>query len=249
MKTDNLYGATCTGITKEAPHLPRFLKPPHNRKAIPDQEPECVVNPTEIEGGITLGRANENDSYFAVTILDASPHESFKVFFAVDFKPSDAFRFESAILSMTFGDHEIHDGSGVLKQEPIRIRDVFPTTEGNSERTFLEEGMRPPTETEEPVPTAFPPGAKVSATGIHSSTVRWTFGEEEDGEVKHGLDSHYKLFTVLPSTTKITSLRFWAKAVLVRGDGAGWGNRVTLKIGSKEAPYTRILDLNTSSDT
>ncbi|KAF8817283.1 hypothetical protein BYT27DRAFT_7075072 [Phlegmacium glaucopus] len=217
-------------------------------KLVRDWEPGCTFKPDSKDNGLIIGDAKEGRSYFRITMWTAFPDESEKIFFSVDFMPIDHSRFETAIFSVSFEEIEIRDGSVNLKDEPIRIRDVFPASkDGMSEKALLEEGMLIHAKAEDDASlstTAYSTTQNVSTTdihgiGIYSSTARWTFSQDVTLEPKRGLDASNTVFLVLPRKTEMVLMKFWAEAVLLRKGGS----RVHLKIGSEHDCYERILDI------
>jgi hypothetical protein len=178
----------------------------------------------------------------------AFPDELEKVCFSVDFMPFDHARFETAIFSASFEEIEIRDGSANLKDEPIRIRDVFPASkDGKSEKELLEEGMLIRVRDDVSISATSGPATQnvgsttdVNGIGIYTSTARWTFSQDMTLEHKRGLDASNALFLVLPLKTEMVLMKFWAEAVLVRKGGS----RVHLKVGTEQNCYERILDIS-----
>jgi hypothetical protein len=74
---------------------------------------------------------------------------------------------------------------------------------------------------------------------VSPSTVNWAFKEDEGPAGRHGLATTLVGHARIPSTG-LTSIRFWAKAILMRPNRP----RVELRIGSTELPSEKVLDLH-----
>lgn len=220
------------------------------RRRNKDREPGCIIRAVSNDKGVLIGDAAEGGSHFRITVSNPFPDELEKVYFSVDFEHIDQSRFETAILSVSFEEIESRDGSPNVKDESIRILDVFPASkDGQTEKELLEKGMSAQVNAEDDAflsALADPAIQKVVSTmdingiGIYSSTARWTFSRDATLEPKRELEASTKVFLVLPRGTKIVFMKFWAEAVLVRKGG----NRGHLKIGSEKDCFGRILEIS-----
>ena len=163
----------------------------------------------------------------------------------MDFEHIDQSRFETAIFSVSFEEIESRNGSLNVRDEPIRILDVFPASkDGKTEKELLTQVN---TEDDaflsakaDPVTQKVVSTMDINGIGIYSSTARWTFSRDATLEPKRELDASNKVFLVLPRGTKVVFMKFWAEAVLVRKGG----NRGHLKIGSEKDCFGRILEIS-----
>lgn len=232
----------------------RFLPP----KPFYDPEADSVVGAKAARGGIQLGRANQGSSHFSVTLRPQTFENDLKIPFCLQFGPdrTENARFISAHLSFTFGYCDVNG-----KQHSLILKDIFPKDhKGEStvvqKGTSLEGGMSagiglgPASVSSEGKMNRNSNFSHVTSprergTGGNTDTAIWEF-EEDSGEAgRNGLDSEYELEAILhlPSTTlKDIRIRYWGKAVLVRGHRHRPGNKPTLWIGSKEKPFRRTLD-------
>ena len=63
--------------------------------------------------------------------------------------------------------------------------------------------------------------------------------------VRPGLDAHYTLSVLLPQNITSVWMKFWSKAVLREGSAfLGMGTGITLKSGTAEQPFRRVIDLS-----
>ncbi|KAK7059169.1 hypothetical protein VNI00_001796 [Paramarasmius palmivorus] len=242
--------AMCMGKFEDRRKRPLMLP---NRRTFKDLEPNCVFQPTEDDPGILIGRANEGASYFDILLWNSPQDQPGKVYFSIDFMPDPTKeeRFESAMFSVAFGEDSV-DG----EHYPLMIQDLYP----KDEYDMLERGIFNTERFEEQDPnfaddasSAFssvdanrtPRGRATSTVvrghGIHSQTAAWSLSLDSDMTTRRELDAQYDMYVTLPSTNRVW-IQFWGKAVLVKGDGGK--HRSTLKIGSMDKPYERILDLS-----
>ncbi|EKM50816.1 uncharacterized protein PHACADRAFT_213679 [Phanerochaete carnosa HHB-10118-sp] len=245
----------CTGKFED--RRKRSLPFTKNRKAFSDLEPGCVFRPTEDDHGILIGRANEDTSYFDI-ILWTDPEESpGRVYFSIDFMPDPLrrARFESAMFAVAFGEDSRED-----RRPPLTIRDLFPIDAEDMARRPLRPHLLDE-QVDEPEPMNDAPSfvssldERTSGTwtstvirgqGIHSPTAVWNLCVDDASSVRPGgLDAHYNMYVTLPTTSRVW-MKFWGKAVLVRGEDSALPlkHRATLKIGTLEKPFERVLDLS-----
>lgn len=157
--------------------------------------------------------------------------------------PSERARFESALFSVSFGHDDAEE-----QHPPINILDLTPlNTSETTSRTFFSanEPLQDDPDAEVDVLNKGT-ATLVYGRGIKTATAVWTFEESEEGQARQGLDAHYTLSVTLPETRRVW-MKFWGKAVLVRSDNSMLGalrRPVTLKAGTMETPYTRVLDLS-----
>lgn len=237
-----IIGPACTGNFTASTNFLFDLFRRRNK----DREPGCIIRAVSNDKGLLIGDAAEGSSHFRITISNPFPDELEKVYFSVDFEHIDQSRFETAIFSVSFEEIESRDGSPNVKDEPIRIVDVFPASkDGKSEKELLEEGILTQVNAEDdntflsaktdPATQKVVSTMDINGIGIYSSTARWTFS----GDATE-LDASNKVFLVLPRGTKMVFMKFWAEAVLVRKGG----NRAHLKIGSEKDCFGRILAIS-----
>jgi hypothetical protein len=211
------------------------------RKPFDDLEPGCVIKPisTEHETHTQIGRANRGESYFAVYLWNKPMESPGKIFFGLDFinDGTKKDRFQSAMFQVTFGYHDADK-----THLPINLKDMFPTsaeqlvshTEFDADLGIDLESDSASTRSQERVNEVF-----ISGQGRHSPTATWNFVEAIDG----GLNAHYLVSVSLPTTNKIW-MKFYGKAVHVRGGLTLGTGRAIIQVGSLEKPYERILDLS-----
>ncbi|KAK0207854.1 hypothetical protein DFS33DRAFT_1379403 [Desarmillaria ectypa] len=254
-----IKGVRCEGRHLDRPYRHRWMNWPHKRRSFHDPEYNCYFVPTDSDGdGLEIGRANEGDSYFNMTLIQGPNTDRGKVSFGVGFGPDSTVkaRFESAVIRIEFG----YDGDVEGQSFPLRIKDIHPKDdEGQSTEVVFGK------ESNISLGLSVGPGsaaslsssggysqnkqytrktaARVRGQGVHSSSAEWTFVEDVGEAGRQGLDPQYELFATLPTTQHTIWIKFWAKAILIRKDGYGWGNEVILKLGSKEEPYRRNIDL------
>lgn len=218
-----------------------------------DPERNCVFSPSSDRSGLPIGRANEGDSYFSITLELAVDEDPGKICFRVGFvaDPTVKARFRTAVFSATFG---YDDDDGV--HHDLIIRDLFPKnelgsasevqfgaqTEGNiglavgAQHASVTGGTRMAKSAQYTRKT----WSKATGQGQHSPTAFWTFEEDPGAAGQHGLDTQYDLFVRIPPTEALW-IKCWGKAVLVEGR-----NKRELKLGSKEEPFERILSRDVS---
>ncbi len=95
------------------------------RRSFHDPEYDCYFVPTDSDGhGLEIGRANEGDSYFNMTLIQGPDTDPGKVSFGVGFGPDSTVkaRFESAVIRVEFG----YDGDVEGRSFPLRIKDIHP---------------------------------------------------------------------------------------------------------------------------
>ncbi|KAK0446542.1 uncharacterized protein EV420DRAFT_893043 [Desarmillaria tabescens] len=239
-------GTTCTGRYEDRRrNLATLLG---GSKPFLDTESGCVFQPTPESNGLQIGRANQGTSYFLITMWNSENEDPNKIFFGLHFMPDPIHkaRFESARFWVTFGrddGDEEHLPLNVLELAPTSAADtitaspdsdVMGSTEfDNSSIWSGEEAIRRGTPTD------------IRGQGLHSPTAVWSFVEG----TSRGLDASYTLSVVLPTTTRVW-MKFWAKAVLIRGDTIPLDlrHKMTLKTGTMEEPYQRILDLSVAME-
>lgn len=228
-----------------------------NRKAFSDLEPGCVFKPTEDDQGVLIGRANDDASYFDLILWNVPHNTEGKVYFSIDFMPDPVkkARFESAMFSVTFG-----SDSGDGKHTPMMIRDLYPVNaEDMVVRPLLtsqlvdapgaEEGVDDAASFVSSLDSVTTTGGSSTSTvmtgqGLHSPTAVWNISAEKGAMARYGLETHYDMYAAVSTTGRVW-MKFWAKAVLVSGDETGLSLKrtTTLKIGTMEQSYERVLDL------
>lgn len=220
--------------------------------------------PTVDGEGLQIGRANEGDSYFNITLSQSHDDlEKDKVTFGVGFGPDPTMktRFVSSVFRVTFG-YDNDSGGRV----PLKIRDLSPkdehgeTTEvhwgrGSESSVNMSLGyssvsLGGESKRSKNADYTRKTSSRVRGQGIHTPTAEWTFQEDEGEAGRHGLDPQYQMSVTLPhvATTRTIWMEFWGKAVLARGRSLT-GLDVTLKIGSIEEPYRRNLELSSGIST
>ena len=228
-----------------------------NRKAFSDLEPGCVFKPTEDDHGVLIGRANDEASYFDIIMWNAPHNTEGRVYFSIDFMPDPVkkARFESALFSVTFGSDSENN-----KHTPLAIKDLYPVdAEDMATRSLFTEQLTGDPEGDavvddassfvsslDSVSTHGGPSTTtvVRGQGLHSPTAVWNFSLEKGASSRYGLDSHFDVYATVPTTGRVW-MKLWAKAVLVTGDDTALSLKrtTTLKIGTMEQPYERVLDL------
>ena len=235
---DELYssdGPYCEGKIED-----RKTKHTLFRKPFDDLEPKCVIKPisTEHETQTQIGRATRGEAYFAVYLWNKPTESPGKIFFRLDFHDgTKKDRFQSAMFQVTFGYHDADK-----THLPINIKDMFPTSaeqlvshaEFDADLGIDLESDSASTKSQERANEVF-----ISAQGRHSPTATWNFVEAAD----RGLDAHYLVSVSLPTTSKIW-MKFYGKAVHIRGGLTLGSGRAIIQVGSLEKPYERILDLS-----
>lgn len=235
-------GTTCTGIYEDRRgNLATLLG---RCKPFLDTESGCVFQPTPESNGLQIGRANQGISDFTITMWNSETEDPNKIFFGLHFMPdpTQRARFESAIFRVIFGrdnGKEGHSPLNVLELAPTSAADTIPASPDDA----IEPGSWSNWSGEEPVRQRTE--TYIYGSGLYSSAAGWGFIEG----TSQGLDASYTLSVLLPRTTRIC-IEFWAKAVLIRGDTKPLDPRhkVTLKIGTMEKPYQRILDLSVAME-
>ncbi len=164
-----------------------------------------------------------------------------KIFLGLDFAPNPIHkaRFESAIFSVTFGrDDEKQDRLNILDLSPVNALDTVAASPDESVLSMDSDSWSSWSSEE-----SIHQGAttNIRAEGLGSPTATWWFDEG----TSPGLEASYTLWVELP-TTKRVWMEFWTEAVLIRGDTMLFDPRhkLTLKTGTKDKPYQRILDLS-----
>ena len=200
---------------------------------------------------LRIGKASDGLSEFVITLWN-DPRQPNKLFFDVIFMPdpTECGRFESAMVSFTFGTHT-HDG----KRLPLKIRDISPIAANITPTVRREEDVekqqRPDDEislsssfSAEPESEGMmiPGGTQVRGHGIDTPTALWTFEEDKAQANVRGLIANHELSVILPDARNIW-ITFWAKAVFER-QSSFWKRKVTLQLGSAKSPYERIVDLS-----
>jgi len=235
----------CTGKFEDRRKRPLIL--PRNRRAFKDLEPNCVFQPTEEDPGILIGRANEAASYFDILLWNSPQDYPGKVYFSIDFMPDTTKdeRFESAMFWVTFGQDSVDSD-----HHPITIQDLYPTDEEDMIEREIFSGQTDQGHGYQNIVSSFDgshlAGGRTTSTiirghGINSPTAVWSLSLDSDATARRELDAQYDLSVTLPNTSRVW-IQFWGKAVLVRGEEGR--HRTTLKIGTMENPYERILDLS-----
>ncbi|KAK0197922.1 hypothetical protein F5146DRAFT_1116898 [Armillaria mellea] len=254
-----IKGVRCEGRHLDRPYRHRWMNWPHKRRSFHDPEYNCYFVPTDSEGhGLEIGRANEGDSYFNMTLIQGPDTDPGKVSLGIGFGPDSTVkaRFESAVIRVEFG----YDGDVEGRSFPLKIKDIHPKDDvgqatevviGRESNISLGLSVGPGSAASLSSSGGYSQNkqytrktaARVRGQGIHSSSAEWTFVEDVGEAGQQGLDPQYELFATLPTTQRTIWIKFWAKAILKRKDGFGWGNEVILKLGSKEEPYRRNIDL------
>ncbi|CAL1703847.1 unnamed protein product [Somion occarium] len=242
--------AMCIGKFEDRRKRPLIF--PKNRKAFVDLEPNCVFQPTEGDNGILIGRANDDASYFDIILWNSPQDNPGKVYFSIDFMPDPVkkARFESAVFQVT-----VAEDSADESHSPLTIHDLYPTDEDDmvDRSVFMsgpEDGDAVPEDDALSVFSSIYEGSRprgrnttttVRGHGINSPTAAWTFTVRDSPSARYGLAAHYDMYITLP-TTKRVWLQFTSKAVLVKGEERK--HKTTLRIGTIEKPYERIMDLS-----
>lgn len=254
-----IKGVRCEGRHLDRPYRHRWMNWPHKRRSFHDPEYNCYFVPTDSDGhGLEIGRANEGDSYFNMTLIQGPDTDPGKVSFGVGFGSDSTVkaRFESAVIRVEFG----YDGDVEGRSFPLKIKDIHPKDDvgqatevviGRESNISLGLSVTPGSAASLSSSGGYSQNkqftrktaARIRGQGVHSSSAEWTFVEDVGEAGRQGLDPQYELFATLPTTQRTIWIKFWAKAILKRKDGFGWGNEVILKLGSKEEPYRRNIDL------
>ncbi|KAK0475133.1 hypothetical protein IW261DRAFT_502402 [Armillaria novae-zelandiae] len=233
-------GTTCTGRYEDRRrNLATLLG---GSKPFLDTESGCVFQPTSDSNGLQIGRANQGTSYFLITMWNSETGNPNKIFFGLHFMPDPIHkaRFESARFWVTFGrddGEEEHLPLNVLELTPASAADTITASPDDAtDSSSIWSG-------EEPVRLGT--ATDIRGQGLHSPTAVWSLVEG----TSRGLDASYTLSVGLPTTTRVW-MKFWAKAVLIRGDTIPLDlrHKVTLKTGTMEEPYQRILDLSVAME-
>jgi hypothetical protein len=229
-------GPYCQGKYEDRKKTPALFSA--RRKFFGDLEPRCVIKPTaaEHETHTQIGRANQGEAYFAVYLWNKPTESPGKVFFGLDFvnNGTNKDRFKSAMFQVTFGYHDADK-----THLPINIEDIFPSSaEQLVSHTEFDADLGIDLESDS-ASTTSQDLAFISGQGRHSPTATWNFVEAIGG----GLDARYLVSVSLPTTSKIW-MKFYGKAVHVRGGLTLGGGRAIIQVGSLEKPYERILDLS-----
>lgn len=165
-----------------------------------------------------------------------------KIFFGLHFMPDPIHkaRFESARFWVTFGRDD-----GEEEHLPLNVLELTPASAADTITASVDDAIDSSSiwSGEEPVRRGT--ATDIRGQGLHSPTAVWSFVEG----TSRGLDASYTLSVVLPTTTRVW-MKFWAKAVLIRGDTIPLDlrHKVTLKTGTMEEPYQRILDLSVAME-
>lgn len=222
--------------------------PGKRSKVVPDPERNCLHTPMSKDDRLRIGKASDGLSQFMITMWN-DPHRPSQIIFDVGFLPDPAEygRFESAMVSITFGTHT-RDG----KRLPLKIRDLSPIASNTTPTIRHEEDVKGPCDggsfcssfsARRELDDAIIPGAtQVRGHGIDTPTATWTFVEDKTQANIRGLVANYELSVILPDTRNFF-ITFWAKAVLERPNSL-WNRRVTLQLGSPKAPYERVVNLS-----
>lgn len=222
-----------------------------NKKTFSDLEPNCVFRPTDEDHGILIGRANDDASYFDIILWNAPHQDPGRVYFSLDFMPDPVknARFESVMFSVTFGKDSEDD-----ERIPLAIKDLFPVDSDDvvsrpllpSETHVLDDDASYVSSLDdERSSDVSGTSTVIRGQGVHSPTAVWNISEAKATSSRAGLDAHYSMYITLPASSRVW-MKFWAKAVLVSGEQVGLGlrHRATLRIGTAEKPYERVLDLS-----
>lgn len=209
--------------------------------------------------GLQIGRANESDSYFNITLSYTQEDvKNAKVALGVGFCPdvNIGARFVSAVFRITFWYYDAQE-----QRVPLKIRELYPTDlredeadvhigQGSETSVSLNLGYSSAS-----VGSAATSSrnaeytrktyAQVRGHGIHGNVAEWTFQENGAEPGRRGLKSQYDLSVTLQqiATARLVCMEFWSKAVLVKGKNLV-GATVTLPIGTAERPHQRNLDLS-----
>ena len=195
--------------------------------------------------------AKDGLSKFVITLRNDPQHPN-KINFDVSFllDPAERCRFESAMISITFGTYAPHEERvplDILELSPIKaIRTPTVQRDSDVERpespsyeSSISSSVHGPDSEDDMVPGA----TQVRGHGIGTPTALWTFVEDKTQVNLRGLIANQELSVTLPHTLTFW-MTFWAKAVLESRGPLGWKSKTTLQLGSSEAPYERIIDLS-----
>ena len=220
-------------------------------KRVPDPERNCVHAPESRDNQLRIGMAKDGLSKFVITLRNDPQHPN-KINFDVSFllDPAERCRFESAMISITFGTYAPHEERvplDILDLSPIKaIRTPTVQRDSDVERpespsyeSSISSSVRGPDSEDDMVPGA----TQVRGHGIGTPTALWTFVEDKTQVNLRGLIANQELSVTLPHTLTFW-MTFWAKAVLESRGPLGWKSKTTLQLGSSEAPYERIIDLS-----
>ncbi|KAK0446543.1 uncharacterized protein EV420DRAFT_893322 [Desarmillaria tabescens] len=222
-----IHGVRCEGRHLDRPYQHRWMNWPHKRRSFHDPEYNCYFVPTDNDDhGLEIGRANEGDSYFNMTLIQGPDADPGKVSFGVGFGPDSTVkaRFESAVIRVEFG----YDGDVEGRSFPLRIKDIHPKDdEGQSTEVVFGK------ESNISLGLSVGPGsaaslsssggysqnkqytrktaARVRGQGVHSSSAEWTFVEDVGEAGRQGLDPQYQLFATLPTTQRTIWIKFGLK--------------------------------------
>lgn len=234
------------------------------RRATKDPEPGCLFAPAEDSLCMQLAEAREGNNRLTVTFCKGSSPSTgesksqviVKLSFLSD--PTVEARFTAADFNITFGPTNV-------EQHPndLRITEISPTIlqgPGTEARyTYEEETVLP----------SHPAGVGMGDAGVDqvrqtlgvkftekttesvlgectagSRSAKWTFEEDSGPGGRHGLKSDYEL-SIRLSAAHIIPTRFWARATVAFGDGKPRtpSNTKELKLGSRQHPFEKVLDL------
>lgn len=233
-------GTTCTGRYQDRRrNLTTLLG---GSKPFFDTESGCVFQPTSESNGLQIGRANQGTSYFLITMWNSETENPNKIFFGLHFMPDPIHkaRFESARFWVTFGHDDGEEG-----HLPLNVLELAPASAVDTIIASPDDAIDSSSIWSGGEPVRRGTATDIRGQGLHSPTAVWSLVEG----TSRGLDASYTLSVVLPTTTRVW-MKFWAKAVLIRGDTIPLDlrHKVTLKTGTMEEPYQRILDLSVAME-
>lgn len=223
-------------------------------KTFSDHENGCLFTPKSKEQRLQIGLGNEADSRFSIELsCDKLPGGETIICFHINFivDPTANARYQSAMFEVNFSQIEDDDGH----ERPLTIRDYEPKDQ-QGEATEVQVGravnnslgvsgghsllslstLSSLSTTEQYTKKT---ASRVRGARASPSTVNWAFKEDEGRAGRNGLAATYTVHACIPSTG-LTSIRFWAKAILMRPRRP----KVGLRIGSTESPSEKLLDLH-----
>jgi hypothetical protein len=228
-------------------------------KPFDDPESDGIIVANAAQSGLQLGRANEGDSHFGVTMRPQKFRNDLTISLGVQFGPdrTEDARFTSASLSFTFGysDENGHEhnltlkgmspkdekGESTVVHTESSLQGGVAVAVGYGAASVTTEGKKTKDEKFSRVTSP-----RVIGTGVNTDTAKWTF-EEDSGEAgRNGLDAEYEVDAILPvpsTTLQDIRIKFWGTAVLTYGHRHLPGRKQKLRIGSKEKPFRRTLGL------
>lgn len=246
---------TCQGKYQLRHQRPLYQKALNIQpKTFSDHENGCLFTPKSKEQRLQIGLGNEADSRFSIELsCDKHPGGETIIFFHINFivDPTANARYQSAVFEVNFSQIEDDDGH----ERPLTIRDYEPKDQ-QGEATEVQVGravnnslgvsggqsllslstLTSLSMTEQYTKKT---ASRVMGARASPSTVNWAFKEDEGRAGRNGLATTYTVHACIPSTG-LTSIRFWAKAIVMRPRRP----KVGLRIGSTESPSEKLLDLH-----